>query len=80
MPKPQSLRTKGSILQNLVKAQQKGQTVSRRSEPISCSALLIEQINPLNLLQLKDALRRHRGVNRFLKYGLLEIIKLLSLW
>jgi hypothetical protein len=40
------------------------QTVSRRSKPNSCSALIGEQPNPWNLLQLQDAKSRHRGAKR----------------
>ena len=36
-------------------------TVSRRSEPSSRTALIGEQPNPWNLLQLQDAMSRHRG-------------------
>ena len=37
------------------------QTVSRRSEPSSRTALMGEQPNPWNRLQLQDAMSRHRG-------------------
>jgi hypothetical protein len=56
-----SLRTIDPVSQNSTNKPQKGQTVSRRSEPSSRTALLIEQINPLDLLQPKDAMSRHRG-------------------
>ena len=36
-------------------------TVSRRSEPSSRTALMGEQPNPWNRLQLQDAMSRHRG-------------------
>ncbi len=39
----------------------KDRTVSRRSEPSSRTALMGEQPNPWNLLQLQDAMSRHRG-------------------
>src|SRR6266704_1146299 len=38
-------------------------TVSRRSEPSSRTALIGEQPNPWNLLQLQDAMSRHRVPN-----------------
>ena len=37
------------------------QTVSRRSEPNSRTALIGEQPNPWDLLQPQDAMSRHRG-------------------
>ena len=39
-------------------------TVSRRSKPSSCTALIGEQPNPWNLFQLQDAISRHRGAKR----------------
>ncbi len=42
-------------------AMDKDRTVSRRSEPSSRTALMGEQPNPWNLLQLQDAMSRHRG-------------------
>lgn len=44
--------------------------VLRRIKPISRIALMDEQSNPFNLLQLKDAMRRHRGVKQNRRYGL----------
>jgi len=41
-------------------------TVSQRSEPSSCTALLGEQPNPWNHLQLQAATSRHRGAKLFL--------------
>ena len=38
-------------------------TVSRRSEPSSRTALMSEQLNPWDLLQPRDAMSRHRGIN-----------------
>ena len=55
------------------------QTVSRRSEPSSRTALMGEQPNPWNLLQLQDATSRHRGAKPPRRYGLLGEISLLSL-
>src|SRR6056297_31668 len=56
----------------------KDQTVSRRSEPSSRTALMGEQPNPWDLLQPQDAMSRHRGAKRLRRYGLLAIISLLS--
>ena len=56
----------------------KDQTVSRRSEPSSRTALIGEQPNPWDLLQPQDAMSRHRGAKRLRRYGLLAIISLLS--
>src|SRR5574339_371016 len=53
-------------------------TVSRRSEPSSRTALMGEQPNPWNLLQLQDAMSRHRGAKPCRRYGLLAPISLLS--
>ena len=53
-------------------------TVSRRSEPSSRAALMGEQPNPWNLLQLQDATSRHRGAKPPRRYGLLGEISLLS--
>ena len=53
-------------------------TVSRRSEPSSRTTLIGEQPNPWDLLQPQDVMSRHRGANRFRRYGLLGISSLLS--
>src|SRR4249920_2921799 len=53
-------------------------TVSRRSEPSSRTTLIGEQPNPWDLLQPQDVMSRHRGAKRRRRYGLLEIISLLS--
>ena len=53
-------------------------TVSRRSEPSSRTALIGEQPNPWNLLQLQDAMSRHRGAKPSRRCGLLAKISLLS--
>ena len=42
----------------------RNQTVSRRFEPNSRTALIGEQPNPWNLFQLQDAMSRHRGAKR----------------
>ena len=46
------------------------QTVSRRSEPSSRNALRDEQSNPWNILQLQDAMSRHRGAKPPRRYEL----------
>ena len=56
----------------------KDQTVSRRSEPSSRTALIGEQPNPWDLLQPQDAMSRHRGAKQRRRYGLLGVISLLS--
>ena len=59
-------------------------TVSRRSKPSSRTALTGEQPDPWNLLQLQDAMSRHRGakpsvdVNSWLRISLLSPAYLLS--
>src|ERR1039457_3740620 len=53
-------------------------TVSRRSEPSSRTALMVEQPNPWNLLQLQDAMSRHRGAKPLRRCELLAAISLLS--
>ena len=53
-------------------------TVSRRSKPSSRTALIGEQPNPWNLLQLQDAMSRHRGAKQLRRFGLLGVISLLS--
>ena len=54
------------------------QTVSRRSEPSSRTALIGEQPNPWDLLQPQDAMSRHRGAKPPRRYELLGEISLLS--
>src|SRR4051812_35256393 len=56
----------------------RNRTVSRRSEPNSRTTLIGEQPNPWDLLQPQDVMSRHRGAKRSRRYGLLEIIGLLS--
>jgi len=59
-------------------ATDRDQTVSRRFEPSSRTALIGEQPNPWDLLQPQDAMSRHRGAKRLRRCGLLAIISLLS--
>ena len=59
-------------------AEDRDQTVSRRSEPSSRAALIGEQPNPWDLLQPQDATSRHRGAKPSRRNGLLGMISLLS--
>ena len=54
------------------------QTVSRRFEPSSRSALIGEQPNPWDLLQPQDAKSRHRGAKPRRRCELSAAISLLS--
>src|SRR5690625_423092 len=54
------------------------QTVSRRSEPSSRTALIGEQPNPWDLLRPQDAMSRHRGAKPPRRCELLGEISLLS--
>src|SRR5271170_7228884 len=54
------------------------QTVSRRFEPSSRTALICEQPNPWDLLQPQDAMSRHRGAKPRRRCELLDAISLLS--
>src|SRR5690606_38029595 len=53
-------------------------TVSRRSEPSSCTALTGEQPDPWDLLQPQDAISRHRGAKPRRRCDLSGAISLLS--
>src|ERR1700749_2474938 len=55
------------------------QTVSRRSEPSSCTNLIGEQPNHWDLLQPQDVMSRHRGAKRCRRGERLGKISLLSL-
>ena len=59
-------------------ATDRDQTVSRRFEPNSRTALIGEQPNPWDLLQPQDAMSRHRGAKPYRRYELLGKISLLS--
>src|ERR1017187_8194950 len=59
-------------------ATDRDQTVSRRFEPNSRTALIGEQPNPWDLLQPQDAMSRHRGAKPPRRYELLDAISLLS--
>ena len=54
------------------------QTVSRRSEPNSRTALRGELPHPWGLFQSQDAMSRHRGAKPHRRYELLDAISLLS--
>src|SRR6185295_19720668 len=56
----------------------KDQTVSRRFEPSSRTALTGEQPDPWELLHPQDAMSRHRGAKPVRRCGRLELISLLS--
>ena len=55
-----SSRTRAESSQFSTSPSDRDQTVSRRSEPISRTALIGEQPNPWELLHPQDAMRRHR--------------------
>ena len=59
-------------------ATDRDQTVSRRFEPSSRTALIGEQPNPWDLLQPQDAMSRHRGAKPRRRCELLGAISLLS--
>ena len=75
-PGPLVLRT--APLKYPTPAPDRDRTVSRRSEPSSRTALMGEQPNPWNLLQLQDAMSRHRGAKPLRRCELLGVISLLS--
>ena len=75
-PGPLVLRT--GPLKSPTPTPDRDRTVSRRSEPSSRTALIGEQPNPWNLLQLQDAMNRHRGAKPERRYELLAPISLLS--
>ena len=76
-PGPLVLRT--APLKYLTPTEDRDQTVSRRFEPSSRTALIDEQSNPWDLLQPQDAMSRHRGAKPPRRCGLLGEISLLSL-
>ena len=75
-PGPLVLRT--GPLKSPALTTDRDRTVSRRSEPSSRTALIGEQPNPWNLLQLQDAMSRHRGAERRRRYGRSGVTSLLS--
>ena len=77
-PSTQSSYCRQASLRIPTSAEDRDQTVSRRSEPSSRAALIGEQPNPWDLLQPQDATSRHRGAKPSRRYGLLGMISLLS--
>src|SRR4026209_626519 len=75
-PGPLVLRT--APLKSPAPTSDRDRTVSRRSKPSSRTALMGEQPNPWNLLQLQDAMSRHRGAKPGRRCELLDQISLLS--
>ena len=75
---PGPLVLRASPLKSPPPTSDRDRTVSRRSEPSSRTALMGEQPNPWNLLQLQDAMSRHRGAKPERRYELLAPISLLS--
>src|SRR5438445_11585334 len=71
-PGPLVLRT--GPLKSPTPTPDRDRTVSRRSEPSSRTALIGAQPNPWNLLQLPDAMNRHRGTTSDRRYELLAPI------
>src|ERR1700704_1079894 len=75
-PGPLVLRT--DALKSPARTADRDQTVSRRFEPSSRTALIGEQPNPWDRLQPQDAMGRHRGAKPPRRYGRSEAISLLS--
>src|SRR5262244_1838737 len=75
-PGPLVLRT--APLKSPAPTTDRDRTVSRRSKPSSRTALMGEQPNPWNLLQLQDAMSRHRGAKPGRRCELLDQNSLLS--
>ena len=75
-PGPLVLRT--APLKSPTPTADRDQTVSRRFEPSSRTALIGEQPNPWDRLQPQDAMSRHRGAKPRRRYELLGVISLLS--
>src|SRR5437764_13555616 len=75
-PGPLVLRT--APLKSPTPTADRDQTVSRRFEPSSRTALIGEQPNPWDLLQPQDAMSRHRGAKPRRRCELLGVISLLS--
>ena len=77
-PAPGPLVLGGAPANRPAPAEDKDQTVSRRFEPSSRTALIGEQPNPWKGLPLQDAMSRHRGAKPARRSELLEPISLLS--
>ena len=67
-----------ALLKSPAPAEDMDQTVSRRFEPSSRTALIGEQPNPWDLLQPQDAMSRHRGAKPRRRCELSAAISLLS--
>ena len=67
-----------ALLKSPTPTTDRDRTVSRRSEPSSRTALMGGQPNPWNLIQLQDAMSRHRGAKPRRRCELLGEISLLS--
>jgi hypothetical protein len=65
-------------LNSLAPTLDRDRPVSRRSEPSSRTALMVEQTNPWDLVQPQDAMSRHRGAERSRRCELLDFTSLLS--
>ena len=76
---PGPLVLRSAPLKYLTPTEDRDQTVSRRFEPSSRTALIDEQSNPWDLLQPQDAMSRHRGAKPPRRCELLGEISLLSL-
>jgi hypothetical protein len=75
---PGPLVLRSAPLKSLTPTEDRDQTVSRRFEPSSRTALIDEQSNPWDLLQPQDAMSRHRGAKLHRRCELLDVISLLS--
>ena len=75
-PGPLVLRT--DAVKSPARTADRDQTVSRRFEPSSRTALIGEQPNPWDQLQPQDAMSRHRGAKPRRRCELLGVISLLS--
>ena len=75
---PGPLVLRAGPLKNPAPTADRDQTVSRRFEPSSRTALIGEQPNPWDLLQPQDAMSRHRGAKPRRRCELLGVISLLS--
>ena len=75
---PGPLVLRSALLKSPAPTADRDQTVSRRFEPSSRTALIGEQPNPWDLLQPQDAMSRHRGAKPRRRCELLGVISLLS--
>src|ERR1700742_2817523 len=75
---PNPLVLEEALLKSPTPTADRDRTVSRRSEPSSRTAFIGEQPNPWNLLQLQDAMSRHRGAKPERRCDLLAPLSLRS--